>query len=279
MVGAEIRGVDKSAPLRQSGSMQGRITALYRYPIKGFTPEPVTSARLEVGGCFPADRLFAIEDGPSGFDETAPAYVPKMKYTVLAKLEQVAKARTAYDEATGWLRASARGSPDIVANLMEEPGRQGFAVWLTELLGEAASGPLKVLTAPGYRFLDHPRGHVSVINLASVRDLSARVGYELDPLRFRANLYVEGWPAWAEMGWTDATLRIGQATATVFKPIVRCAAINVDPATAQRGDDLVKALFDHQGHAFCGLYLHVTGAGSVTLDDAATMISLPEPAA
>jgi hypothetical protein len=259
--------------------MKGQITALYRYPIKGFTPEPVASARLEVGGCFPADRLFAVEDGPSGFDCDAPGYVPKMNYAVLAKLEQVAKARTAYDETTGWLRASAPGFPDIVANLLEEPGRQGFAIWLTELLGEAASGPLKVLTAPGYRFLDHPRGHVSVINLATIRDLSARVGYELDPLRFRANLYVEGWPAWAEMAWTDATLQFGEATTTVFKPIVRCAAINVDPATAERGEDLVRALFEHQGHAFCGLYLHVTGAGTLAVGDTATLVALPEAAA
>lgn len=258
--------------------MQGRITALYRYPIKGFTPEPVASARLEAGGCFPADRLFAVEDGPSGFDEAAPAYVPKMKYAVLAKLEQVAKARTAYDETTGWLRAGAPGFPDIVANLLEEPGRQGFAAWLTELLGEDASGPLKVLQAPGYRFLDHPRGHLSVINLNSVRDLSAKVGYELDPLRFRANLYVEGWPAWAEMDWTDRTLTLGEATATVFKPIIRCAAINVDPATARRGDDLVQALFAHQGHAFCGLYLHVTGGGTVALDDIAALAPQPETA-
>jgi uncharacterized protein YcbX len=259
--------------------MQGRITALYRYPIKGFTPEPVATARLEVGGCFPADRLYAVEDGPSGFDMDAPAYVPKMKYAVLAKLEQVAKARTAYDETTGVLRAGAVGHPDIEANLLDEDGRAHFAAWLTGVLGEAASGPLKVLLAPGYRFLDHPRGHLSVINLASIRDLSAKVGYELDPLRFRANLYVEGWPAWAEMDWTDRTLTLGEATTTVFKPIIRCAAIDVDPATAERGDDLVKALWEHQGHAFCGLYLHVTGAGSMATGDVATLVAQPETAA
>lgn len=259
--------------------MQGRIAALYRYPIKGFTPEAVASARLEPGGCFPADRLYAVEDGPSGFDEAAPAYVPKMKYAVLAKLEQVARARTAYDEATGMLRAGAAGHPDIEASLTTQEGRAAFAAWLTAVLGEAASGPLRVLNAPGYRFLDHPRGHVSVINLNSVRALSEHVGYELDPLRFRANLYVEGWPAWAEMDWTDATLKLGEATATVFKPIVRCAAINVDPATAERGQDLVARLFEHQRHAFCGLYLHVTGAGRVALDDAATLAPQPETTA
>lgn len=256
--------------------MPGRITALYRYPIKGFTPEPVAEARLEAGGCFPADRLYAVEDGPSGFDEAAPAYVPKVKYAVLAKLEQVALARTAYDETTGMLRAGAVGHPDIEANLETDEGKAAFAAWLTAVLGEAAAGPLKVLNAPGYRFLDHPRGHASVVNLASVRSLSAHVGYELDPLRFRANLYVEGWPAWAEMDWTEKALRFGEVETTVFKPIIRCAAIDVDPATAERGEELVKALWEHQGHAFCGLYLHVTGGGRLAVGDRA---SLPEIAA
>jgi len=73
----------------------------------------------------------------------------------------------------------------------------GMNIWLAALLGEAAVGPLRVIDGAGHRFLDHPLGHISVINLASLRDLEARLGRPVDPLRFRANLYVEGWPAWA----------------------------------------------------------------------------------
>lgn len=249
--------------------MTGRITALYRHPIKGFTPERLAAADLTAGVEFPCDRIYAVEDGPSGFDPDAPAYVRKQAFTVLAKIAEVAKARTRYDEATATLTASAEGMADFEGRLDDEAGRQAFAGWLAVLLGEAASGPLKVLPAPGaHRFMDHPKGHVSMLNLASVRDLSTKIGRDLDPLRFRANLLVEGLEPWVEMDWPGRTLRLGEAEASVFKPIVRCAATEVDPTTAARDIETVKGLFDHYGHTFFGLYLNVTRGGRVAVGDA-----------
>ena len=121
-----------------------------------------------------------------------------------------------------------------------------------------------------HRFTDHPKGHVSIINLASVRDLEARLGREIDPLRFRANLYVEGWPAWAENGWEGRALMLGWAQAEVFKRIVRCAGVGVNPATAEPDMDLVKALYDNYGHMNCGIYVHISKPGLVGLGDACT---------
>lgn len=251
--------------------MTGHIAALYRHPVKGFTPERLDAAELTAGAPFPCDRIYTVENGPSGFDPDAPGFIPKQKFAVLAHIAEVAKARTAYDEAGGVLHAAADGQPPFSARLTEEAGREAFAAWLTALLGEAARGPLKVLAAPGeHRFMDHPKGHVSIINLASVRDLEARIGRPVDPLRFRANLYVEGWPAWAENGWEDRELMLGWARAKVFKPIVRCAATHVDPATAERDMEIVKALFDNYGHMNCGIYVHVTHGGLVAPGDAAT---------
>jgi uncharacterized protein YcbX len=63
---------------------------------------------------------------------------------------------------------------------------------------------------------------------------------------------------------------LGWARARVFKPIVRCAATHVDPTTAVADLDVVKALFDNYGHMFCGIYVHVTAAGTVGLGDAVT---------
>ena len=249
--------------------MDARIASIYRHPVKGFTPERLTSATLEAGACFPCDRLYAVEDGPSGFDPAAPQHISKMKFTVLAKIPAVAKARTTYDEATGVFSATAEGRPDFAGDLRSEAGRTGFEAWLADLLGEDIRGPLKVVEGPGaYRFMDSRSGYVSIVNLASVRDLGDRLGMTLDPLRFRANLYVEGWPAWAENDWTGKTLAVGGATAEVLKPIVRCAATHVDPTTAERDVDLVKALFDNYGHMFCGIYLNVTAGGDVGEGDA-----------
>jgi len=248
--------------------MRAQVTRLCRHPVKGFTPEDLAQADLSAGACFPCDRLYAVEDGPSGFDPAVPGYVPKQKFTVLAKMAAVVRARTAYDEDTGVLTAAAEGLPAFSGDLQDETGRTGFAAWLGELLGEEATGPLRVIEGPGaHRFMDHPAGHVSIISLDSVRDLEQRIGRPVDPLRFRANLYVEGWPAWAENEWAGRTLKIGSATATGFKPIVRCAATGVDPVTALRDMDLTAALFEQYGHMLCGLYVQVTEGGRVAVGD------------
>jgi uncharacterized protein YcbX len=259
--------------------MSGYVAAIFRHPVKGFTPEPLDSVVLASGEGFPHDRVWAVENGPCGFDPDAPAFVPKSKFTVLAHIPRVAAARTRYDEATGVLQATAPGAAEFAGRLSEAPGREAFAAWLTDLLGEDATGPLRVLEAPAtHRFTDHPLGQVSIINLASVRDLSQRMGVELDPLRFRANLYVDGWPAWAENGWTGKPMMVGWAKAEVFKPIVRCLATHVDPTTAERDLEVTKALFDNYGHLHCGVYVRVTAGGQVGLGDAVTAPAVdPQP--
>ncbi|MDB5464668.1 MAG: hypothetical protein JWP23_3057 [Phenylobacterium sp.] len=251
--------------------MSGHVAAIFRHPVKGFTPEPLDAVQLAPGEGFPHDRIWAVENGPSGFDPAAPAFVPKQKFTVLAHIARVAAARTRYDAETGVLHAAAPGAGEFAGRLAEPAGREAFAAWLTGLLADDIGGPLRVVEAPGaHRFTDHPLGQVSIVNLASVRDLGRRIGVEIDPLRFRANLYVEGWPAWTENGWTGRRLMLGWAQAEVFKPIVRCAATHVDPTTAERDLDVTKALFDNYGHLLCGIYVRVTAAGAVGLGDAVT---------
>ncbi len=254
--------------------MAGRIQSIYRYPVKGFSPERLDGAELTAGSYFPCDRLYAVENGPSAFKPWAPAFVPKSAFTVLANTPKLARVRTAYDETTGGLTVEAAGYPPFVGELVSERGRKAFAIWLTGFLdADEVRGPLKVLSAPPHRFTDHPSGHISLINLESVRDLSAKMGQPVDPLRFRANLYVEGWPAWAEMSWSAETpIALGSAHARLFKPIVRCAAIEVGLTTGERDMEVVEALFALYGHVYCGVYLNVTQGGRVGEGDAAERI-------
>jgi uncharacterized protein YcbX len=252
--------------------MAGRIAALYRHPIKGFTPQKVAEAFLEAGRAFPGDRLWAVEDGPSGFDPDQPRHISKSRFTVLAKIPDVALAHTDYDVDTGELVASAPGHPDFRGRLAEAAGKTAFAAWLTDLLGEEASGPLKVLEGGGHRFLDDPEGHVSIINLASVRDFEARLGQSVDPLRFRANFYVEGWPAWVELDWIGREVALGEARAEVTNTITRCAAPDVDPGTARRDIAVTARLHEYYGHLLCGIFAQVRTPGRVAEGDAASAL-------
>src|SRR6202008_4747210 len=114
-------------------------------------------------------------------------------------------------------------------------GRAGLERFLQAFLSEEAPGKLRVLSAPGHRFMDHPQGYISVINLASVRALGWAVGAEVDPLRFRANVYVDGLPAWAEDDLVvGAMAQLGAARLKMFKPIVRCIATHANPDTGVR---------------------------------------------
>ena len=85
--GTELHGSKAATPMRT-------ITALVRYPVKGLSPERLTSAQLEANSYFPGDRLFAIENGPSGFDPAAPVHQPKIKYLMLMRHEALATLRS-----------------------------------------------------------------------------------------------------------------------------------------------------------------------------------------
>ncbi len=251
--------------------MTGRIAALFRYPIKGFAPERRNTAKLSVGEGLPGDRLFAVEDGPSGFDPAAPKFISKQRFTVAAKLADVVRAKTMLSE-EGRLTARADGRAAYAGDIASQVDRDAFCDWVEGLLGGETSGPLRLLEGPGHRFFDHPLGHISLLNLASVRDLEAKLGVPVDPARFRANLYVEGWPAWEELAWSGRALALGAVEATVFKPIVRCAATQVNPATAQRDIDMTAELFRLYGHMHMGLYVQVTRAGHVAEGDPAGLL-------
>ena len=251
----------------------GVVSALWRHPVKGFTPEPLVSVDLPTDGWFPGDRMFAVEDGPSGFDRAAPEHLPKQKFTVLMRIAEVAGVRTRWDEAARVLHVAAKDQPSLAMAVDSAADRAAFEAWLADVLGDTVSGPLKLVSAEGldHRFMDHPLGRVSILNLASVRDFEARVGRPVDPLRFRANVWVEGWPAWIENAGSDRELILGEARLTGVKPIVRCAATHVDPQTAARDFDLVPALFEQYGHRWCGLYATIADGGRVRVGDCVEM--------
>jgi uncharacterized protein YcbX len=109
---------------------------------------------------------------------------------------------------------------------------------------------------------------VSIINLASVAEVAGAIGAPVDPLRFRANIYVDGWPAWREFELLDQELAIGRAVRLKpVKRIVRCAATNVDPSTGARDLAIPATLLRRYGHADCGIYAEVVAGGPIAAGD------------
>jgi uncharacterized protein YcbX len=244
------------------------IQAIYRYPVKGLSPEPMRRAWLEVGETVPGDRLYAIENGPSHFDPALPRHQPKTRYLMLMRNERLAALRTRFDAENRILVIAHEGREAVRGDLGTAQGRNAIERFFAGFCPGELRGPPKLLHAPGFSFSDVARKVVSIINLASVAALEDVIGAAIDPLRFRGNVYVTGWPAWRELDMVGEVIAMGpDARVRVVKRIVRCAATNVDPVTGIRDLAIPDALQRAYGHADCGIYAEVVTPGEIAAAD------------
>jgi uncharacterized protein len=249
------------------------IDAIYRYPVKGLSPERLPGAALAVGATLASDRRYAIENGPSGFSAAEPAYLPKQRFLMLMKNERLARLDTRFDEAANRLTVRENGAEAASGSLDSAAGRATIEAFFARFCADELRGPPKILEAPGHSFSDVAKKVVSIINLASVAALEDVIGRPVDPLRFRGNLYVRGWPAWGELDLVGRDIAIGGARARIVKRIVRCAATNVDPSIGVRDMNIPQTLMRHLGHSDCGVYAEITAAGAAAPGDAVALVA------
>jgi uncharacterized protein len=251
------------------------ITGLYRYPVKGLTPEPLETVGLSPGQTLPADRRYAIENGPSGFDPATPLWLPKISFLMLQRDEWLAALQARFDERTGILTLRENGAVAVTGNLETAEGRMAIERFFAERHAGRIKGAPKVLVSPGHSFSDVARKVVSIINLDSLAAIETMLCLPVHPLRFRANVYVRGWPAWHEASLLGETLAIGRARLKVVKRITRCAAVNVDPELAVRDMEIPNTLMRRLGHNECGIYAEVIAGGEIAIGDA---VDVEQPA-
>ena len=246
------------------------VTFLARYPVKGLSAQPAEALELEEGRPVPGDRVFAIEDGPSGFDPEHPRHLPKYKFLTLMRHPRLAGIASRYNVATGVLELERDGHLVAAGDLCGSAGRQAIEHFLMEEFGEVARGALRIVRAPaGMAFTDVAEGAVSLINLASIRTIAARAGRrDLDAGRFRANIGVDGLPPWGEVDLIGREIGLGTARLRVTEAIERCAATHADPRRGLRDLDLVGLMQREFGHSVCGVYAEVIRAGIVRTGDA-----------
>ena len=249
--------------------MSIRIASLQRYPVKGLSPEPLSSVALAKGDYFPGDRLFAIENGPAGFDPDNPQHQPKIKFLMLMRNESLARLKTRYLDSITTLFIEQGGREVARGDLSTREGQLAIEAYFRRFMPKELRGPPKVLVAPdGFRFTDSRRGFVSLINLASVRELENVVGSAVDPLRFRGNIHIEGLAPWAEFDLVGQVLTAPSGVRLkVTKRIERCAATNVDPDTGIRDLEIPKSLMKAYGHFDCGIYAEVLDSGVIEKGD------------
>lgn len=244
-----------------------QLTAITRFPVKGLGPDRLDTVDLEPGHILPHDRRWAIENGPGPFDPDNPAHVKKTHFLMLAGQAELARLACRYDAAAHRFEVTLEEDRTISVSLDDKDTHPPLFDALEALLGDGVRGPLRIAHAPGQAMTDIPEPQLSIINAASVRALSGKTGHDLDPLRFRGNLLIDGVEPWSEFDWIGQTLRIGDAVLKVQRRIRRCVATSVDVARGVRDIDVPKALFDHYGHTDCGLYASVEAGGRIAAGD------------
>lgn len=234
------------------------ITAINTFPVKGLSACPHEAIALKTGAMLPLDRAWAIEVGVRKFDPVQPAWLPKISFAQLMSHEKLAQLETAFDFSAGSAILTIRRDGKQVArgDLATPIGRQLIEQFIAGFMGSELRGTPKIVHADDHHFADVPARFVSLLNLASVREVERVAGRPIDPRRFRANIHIDGVEAWEEFRWLGKTLSVeGQPAFRVAERITRCAATNVDPASGARDINLPRLLESAFTHEDCGVYV------------------------
>ncbi|MGZ8211150.1 MAG: MOSC domain-containing protein [Burkholderiales bacterium] len=249
------------------------VVALYRYPVKGFTPEPCPSLTVLEEGRIAGDRVLAFRFADSTLPETA--WSRKYGFTVLANTPGLARLRLRFDHSGLRLSLTLDGEL-LVEDGLDESGRrriaeavERFVVGLREnpLTDHRERRPLR-LVGDGVtsRYQDNEEGQITLHSRESVAALAAALrASRIDEARFRSNVAIEGVDAWDEQDWIGRKVTMGDVEFDAVRPKVRCLATHADPDTGERDLPVMQTLvraFQQQEPMFA-VALMPRGAGGV----------------
>lgn len=226
------------------------IAALYRYPVKGCTPEACDTLTVLPDGRVAGDRVLAFRyaDSPAADDQ----WSKKHECVVLVNTPGLARLRVRYDHERLRLRVAADDGLLVDAGLDAE-GRARIAAALQRYVLTLPENPLAAhpgrvplrLVGDGRtpRFQDNEGGHTTLHGRASLAAFARHMGLQaLDEVRFRSNVAVEGLAPWEELGWFGRRVRIGTVEFDVVKKKTRCLATHANPGTGERDLAVMPAL-------------------------------------
>ncbi len=240
-----------------------RLADLHRHPVKGWTPESIASAIVEVGGGLPFDRHFAFTSGRREEEPVPGGWVQARTFLQLTVFPELA-ALSARLESDGTLHLSAPDGTSATACIGKPQGFDEANRFIARHFEAGPHGaPRLVEQEPGYGHWDFTDTCISLINLETVKVIAEAAGRPLERERFRGNLYIEGLPAWEEFAWSGRRLTIGNVELEVLRPVQRCAMTSTEPGTGKRELDLPAIMNGTFGHNFCGVYARVSKRGEL----------------
>jgi GntR family transcriptional regulator/MocR family aminotransferase len=227
----------------------------------------MSRVELEAGRAFPFDRVFALARPGAPIDPAEPKWAKKSSFLMLMLDDGLAELRTHLDADTCRLTVKDDEAQLLAADLDDKRSWPAVEALFYDRVPNLPEPP-RLMRSRGGHFSDKPENFISLINLATIRSLEAQWGFAIDPLRFRANVYIDGAKAWEEFDWIGSDIRLGDAVFTVDRRNGRCGATNVDPVSGRRNLDIPGSLRAAFGHKDLGVYLMTRVGGGVTIGDA-----------
>ena len=235
------------------------VQQICRYPVKGLNAEVLERVALTAGEGLPDDRRFGVAYGLGTG--------ARRGFFDLVGEERLAQLRVAYDPAGPTITLSRQGRQVVSANPADQTGRMLLSQFFAGFLAGSPRGTPSFQEASEETRAALLPNPVSILNLASIRDLERVMRQPVDPRRFRGNILIDGLPAWAEFAWLGQEIRAGSARLKVVERIQRCAATNVNPDSAERDMNVPLTLRKGFGHIDMGVYALVVADGAVKPGD------------
>ena len=250
--------------------MTARIARIRRHPIKAIGGEDIARTRLDAARRLPGDRLWGLltEAGErhAGDGPRPERWLPKscfLRGAASAALQAV-QGGWAEGGPDGPIRLSHPYLPDLVFDPVT--GAAQLLEWIRPLWPADKPAPTRLVQGPtGWTDVAQP--WISILSLASLRDLEARLNRPLGIERWRANLWLEGWDGYAERDLIGHILSIGDVELRVTETIGRCPATSADTVTGRIDIDMPEALRTQFGHSDFGIYAEVVSGGDIALGD------------
>ena len=243
--------------------MTGRLTHIWRHPIKAHGVEALNDVTLSAGNTLPWDRAWAVVHELSKADGSE--WVPCGNFSRGAKSPSLMALKAVLNEATGMISMSHPDLPDITFN--PDTDSDAFIEWIRPIMPSDRTPSARIVRAKERGMTDTDFPSISLNNLATNRILGEKLGADLSPLRWRGNLWFDGLEPWQEFDWVGKQLRIGGAVLDIRERITRCMATTVNPDTGIRDADTLDALQDNWGHKQFGVYGVVIKGGNIAPGD------------
>jgi len=258
------------------------VVALYRYPVKGFTPEECDTLTVLDEGRIAGDRVLGIRFADTEVADDA--WSRKTGMVALINTPGLARLNVRFDEKAFRLHITL-GTAVLVDEVLNPDGRrrigavlEGYVLKLEEnpLTDHPERLPLRVI-GDGHspRYHDDPAGRVTLHGRGSLQALQATLGNEVSELRFRSNIAVDGLTAWEEQSWVGGKIRIGALEFDVVKTKTRCLATHANPITGERDLPILTTLTQKMGQenpTFAVAMLPTGAGGQVRVGDQVSVV-------